>query len=122
MFPSRSTVAVLRTRRVAVHKNVLPLVFDGRPKGREPDFVGVQKQDSIVLPPNTATFDDGIRIAQMMYGGAAPHPLPLMIGYLEIICIRPLAVDAIYTVGDPAGRTVSIDVERVKGRRKDLRD
>lgn len=41
-----------------------------------------------------------------------------MIGFLEIISNRPLAIDAVYTVGDRGGRTVSIDVERVEGRRK----
>lgn len=43
---------------VAVRKNVLPLVFDGKARGREPELVGVEAQDGIVLPPNTATFDD----------------------------------------------------------------
>lgn len=107
---------------VDVRKNVLPLVFDGKARGREPDLVGVEAQDGIVLPPNTATFDDCLRLAQLLYGGAPPQPVPLMIGYLEIVSTRPLAVDAVYTVGDRAGRTVSIDVERVEGRRKVLSD
>ena len=108
--------------RVAVRKNVLPLVFDGKARGREPDFVGVKQQDRIVLPPDTATMDDCYRIAHLLYGGPPPQPLPLMIGYLEIVSTRPLAVDGVYTASDRAGRTVSIDVERVEGRRKDHRD
>ena len=103
---------------VDVRKNVLPLVFDGKTRGREPDMIGIEAQDGIVLPPNTATFDDCVRIAQLLYGGAPPQPVPLMIGYLEIVSTQALAVDAVYTVGDRAGRAVSIDVERVEGRRK----
>ena len=107
---------------VDIRKNVLPLVFDGKTRGREPDLVGVEAQDGIVLPPNTATFDDCVRLAQLLYGGPPPQPVPLMIGFLEIVSARPVAVDAVYTVGDRAGRTVSIDVERVEGRRKLQRD
>jgi hypothetical protein len=106
---------------VAVRKHVLPLVFDGKPRGREPDYVKVQAQDGIVLPPNTATMDDCHRIAQLLYGGPPPQPLPLMIGYLEIVSTLPLAVDAVYTVSDRGGRAVAIDVERVEGRPKDRR-
>jgi hypothetical protein len=108
--------------KVAVRKNLLPLVFDGKARGREPEYVKVEAQDRIVLPPNTATMDDCLRIDTLLYAGPPPQPLPLMIGYLEVVSTRPLAVDAVYTVGDRGGRTVSIDVERVEGRRKNLRD
>lgn len=104
--------------RVAVRKHLLPLVLKGRPYGREPEYTRVAAQDAIVLPPDTATMDDGFRIAELLYGSPPPQPLPLTIGYLEIVSTEPLAVDAVYTVGDREGRTVSIDVERVEGRRK----
>jgi hypothetical protein len=104
--------------RVAVRKLVLPLVIEGKPRGREPEFVRVAAQDSIVLPPNTATMDDSFRIAELLYGSPPPQPLPLTIGYLEIVSTLPLAVDAVYTVSDRERRTVAIDVERVEGRQK----
>ena len=101
-----------------MRKLVLPLVIEGKPRGREPEFVRVAAQDSIVLPPNTATMDDSFRIAELVYGSPPPQPLPLTIGYLEIVSTRPLAVDAVYTVSDRERRTVGIDVERVEGRPK----
>lgn len=104
--------------KVAVRKHVLPLVFDGKPRGREPEYARVQAQDSIVLPPNTATMDDCFRIGQLLYGAPPPQPLPLMIGYLEIVSTLPLAVDAVYTVTDRERRSIAIDVERVEGRPK----
>ena len=106
--------------QVAVRKLVLPLVFDGKPRGREPDYVRPQAHDSIVLPPNTATMDDCFRIGRLLYGGPPPQPLPLMIGYLEIVSTLPLAVDAVYTVTDRERRSVAIDVERVEGRPKSM--
>jgi hypothetical protein len=60
--------------------------------------------------------DDCYRIAELLYGGPPPQPLPLMVGYLEIVSTLPLAVDAVYTVTDREGRTVGIDVERIEGR------
>ena len=104
--------------KVEVRKLVFPLVFDGKPRGREPEYVRARAQDSIVLPPNTATMDDCFRIAQLLYGGPPPQPLPLMIGYLEIVSTRPLAVDAVYTATDRERRSIAIDVERVEGRPK----
>jgi hypothetical protein len=103
---------------VAVRKFVLPLVFEGKPRGREPEYVRVHARDGIVLPPNTATMDDCFRIGQLLYGGPPPQPLPLMIGYLEIVSTLPLAIDAVYTVSDLERQTLAIDVERVEGRPK----
>ena len=104
--------------RVAIRKQVLPVVLEGKPQGREPRYVRVQAQDAIVLPPNTATMDDCYRIAELLYSGAPPQPLRLMVGYLEIVSTLPLAVDAVYTVSDREGRTVAIEVRRVEGRPK----
>lgn len=101
-------------REVTVRKFVLPLVHRGVVRGREPDFTGVRAHDAIVLPPNTATMDDCHRIAQLLFGGQPPNPLPLMIGFLEIVSPVPLAVDAVYTASGHEGEVVSIDVERVE--------
>ena len=107
--------------RVEVRKHILPVVIKGEARGREPRYVRVQAQDAIVLPPNTATMDDSFRLAELLYGSPPPQPLPLTIGYLEIVSTRPLAIDAVYTVSDREGRTVAVDVERVEGQPKDQR-
>lgn len=101
-----------------VRKLVLPLVVEGKPRGREPEFVGISAQDAIQLPPNTATMDDSFRLGELVYGSPPPQPLPLAIGYLEIVSTLPLAVDAVYTVSDRESRTVAIDVVRVEGQQK----
>jgi hypothetical protein len=101
-----------------VRKLVLPLVVEGEPRGREPEFVGISAQDAIQLPPNTATMDDSLRLGELLYGSPPPQPLPLTIGYLEIVSTLPLAVDAVYTVSDRESRTAAIDVVRVDDRQK----
>ena len=103
---------------VAVRKQVLAVVSRGETDGREPRYVHVQAQDTIVLPPNTATMDDCYRIATLLYAGPPPQPLPITIGYLEIVSTLPLAIDAVYTVSDLERHTIAIDVERVEGRLK----
>jgi len=103
---------------VRVRKLVLPLVIGGEPQGREPRFVGVANQDNISLPPDTATMDDSFRIGELVYGSPPPEPLPLTIGYLEIVSTQPLAVDAVYTVSDRERRSIAIDVNRIEGRQK----
>jgi hypothetical protein len=105
--------------RVAVRKHLLPLVIKGEPQGREPRYVRVAAQDAIVLPPNTATMDDSFRIAELLYGAPPPQPLPMTIGYLEIVSTLPLAIDAVYTVTDLERRTVDIEVQRIEGRAKE---
>lgn len=105
-------------KEVKLDKFVLPVVHKGEPRGREPNFVGIQAKDQIVLPPNTATMDDCCRIAELLYG-SAPQPLPLTIGYLEIVSSEELAIDAVYTATGLKRRRVSIDVERVEAKIKD---
>jgi hypothetical protein len=92
------------------------VVFDGRPRGREPESVGVAAQDGIALAANTATMDDSFRIAELLYGAAPPQPLPLMIGYFEIISSLPVAVDAVYTASDRENRMIAMEVNRIEGK------
>jgi hypothetical protein len=103
---------------VTITKYVLPLVLEGRPRGREPRWVRVAAHDHIVLPPDTATMDDCYRLAELLYGSPPPQPLPLTIGFLEIVSTLPLAIDAVYTVTDRERRSVAIEVTRVEGRPK----
>jgi len=107
-----------KENEVRIRKYVLPLVLGGKPIGREPRYVGRKAEDRIVLPPNTATMDDCYRIAELLYGDEWPMVPSLMIGYLEIVSIGQLNVDAVYTATDLCTRTVSIDVERVEGKLK----
>lgn len=115
------------TISVNVRKQVLLLVRDTNPIGREPNFVPVSVTDGITLPPGTATMDDCNRIWRLLNPGTPiPTPMPLMIGYLNIISTQgpDLTVNAVYTAGVPGPNTagtppqnVSIDVENVVGKR-----
>jgi hypothetical protein len=105
---------------VPIEKFVLPLVVEGRPRGREPEFTKVSAQDQMTLPPNTATMDDCCRIAELLFGQPAPAGLRLAIGLLEIVSPRELHVTAVYTVTNArGGASVSIDVEQIAGKLKE---
>jgi len=58
------------------------------------------------------------RIGQLLYGSPPPQPLPLTVGFLELVNTAPLAVDVVYSATGPSGRTLTMDVQRVKGRPK----
>ncbi|MCP5103778.1 MAG: hypothetical protein GY950_10390 [bacterium] len=104
--------------RVLIKKYVLPLVMAGVPQGREPKYVGIKAQDSIVLPGNSATMDDCCRIAQLLFGPATPPVLPLTIGFLEIVSPVELSVTAVYTASGLEKGHNSIDVEQIVGKLK----
>jgi hypothetical protein len=103
---------------VRILKYALPLVYGNKVIGREPDLTGIRGKDAITMPPNTATMDDCYRIGQLLYGSPPPQPLPLTIGFLELVTTAPVAVDVVYTATDPSGRTLTMDVQRVEGRTK----
>jgi Domain of unknown function (DUF4394) len=103
---------------VRIRKYVLPLVVEDKVIGREPELTGIRAKDQITLPPNTATMDDCYRISELLYGSPPPQPLPLMIGFLELVTTAPVAVDVVYTASDRSGRTLTMDVQRVEGRAK----
>ena len=119
-----------------VFKHLIVLVEGGKPVGREPRVIeGRTYIDSIILPRFTGTMDDCNRIAELLWG-AVPTPFPLTIGYFVITSVYELDVTAVYTAetcsywskspeklecldpnGAPTGVSVSIDVERVAGRK-----
>ena len=112
-------------REVQLRKKVLLLVKDTQPIGREPESVKPSAFDKILLGPDYATMDDCNRIWQLLNPGAAlPAVMPFMEGYLVILSQLDLDVDAVYTAEVP-GRLdanqnptgISIDVERVNGKR-----
>jgi len=103
---------------VPIKKFVLPLVFRGVSRGREPDLVTVTARDQINLPPNSATMDDCCRIAELLSDSAGRRQPPLAIGILEIVSPVELHVTAVYTATDRQARSVSIDVEQITGKLK----
>jgi hypothetical protein len=97
---------------------VLPLVLGDEVVGREPRIVASKAFDSITLPPNTATMDDCYRIGELLYGHQLPQPLPLTVGFLELVTTAEVVVDVVYTATDLSGRVLTMDVERVEARTK----
>jgi hypothetical protein len=92
---------------VTVRKRFIPVVLAGAPLGREPRFGTSRAEDSIELPPHTATMDDCCRITGLLFGAPVEA---LTIGILEITATGNVAVTAIYTTG------TGIDVVQVDGR------
>nr|MDT0662514.1 hypothetical protein [Micromonospora sp. DSM 115978] len=108
-------------RPVRIRKYLLPLVVKDTVIGREPEFSRIWARDEITLPPDTATLDDCYRIGELLYGTPPPQPLPLTVGFLELVSNAPVIVDVVYTANVPDGRTLTMDVERVPGRPKEMR-
>jgi len=108
-----------------VRKRIILLVDEGKAIGREPEQQGPRGFDRILLKPGFATMDDCNRLWQLTHPGLPlPMPMPLTIGFLVLESPRELDVDAVYTAGTPGFVTganlpqgISIDVERVPGRR-----
>lgn len=103
---------------INVRKNVIPLVYDGEAVGREPKFMGITAVDGLTLPPQTATMDDCYRIGELLYGSPPPSPMPLTIGFLEVITPIDVRVDAVYTTNDLGGQGSDIEVEHIESRLK----
>lgn len=119
-----------------IFKHLIVLVDRGKPVGREPNVAPAKAYaDAIQLTPLSGTMDDCNRIAELLWG-AVPTPYPITIGYLVITSTHELDVNAVYTAEacsnwvvspvkldclDPTGRqqgvSVSIDVEKVNGRK-----
>ena len=94
-------------------KRVVPLVLSGVATGREPAVAEARATDRIVLPPGAATMDDCCSIAKLLYGGVPSSPMPLTVGFLEIISDEELHVTAVYTASDPKGNGLSFEVATV---------
>lgn len=105
-----------QNQEAPLQKFVLPVVFAGAPSGREPKFIGRKAADRLVLPPHTATMDDCCRLAELLLGAAPATPLPLSVGFLEIVSPVELSVTAVYTASTVSG-SLSIDVEQVEAKK-----
>jgi hypothetical protein len=100
-------------KEVELRKRFVPVVLAGAPAGREPRVARVRAEDKIILPAHSATMDDCCRIAEMLFGGTAPSPIPLTIGFLEVTSTEELGVTAVYTASDLSSGSISIDVEQI---------
>ena len=114
-------------RPVPLRKKFLVLVNEQNPQNpwiiREPNQVEPLKIITMTLGPDYATMDDCNNLWHLTYPSTAlPSPLPVFIGYLVILSPLELDVDVVYTANAPGSLTVaptgvSIDVERVTGKR-----
>lgn len=104
-------------KEVRIQKRFIPVVLAGAAAGREPRIAAARAEDKIVLPLQTATVDDCCRIAELLFGGPPPSPMPLIIGLLEITASAEVAVTAVYTASGLKAGGVSIEVEQIAGRR-----
>ncbi|MFA6572519.1 MAG: hypothetical protein WCT77_14920 [Bacteroidota bacterium] len=100
--------------KVSIVKKIVPLVVKGEVVGREPKYVEKVKFENIVLPPESATMDDCVKIARFFN---ASLPMPISIGFLEIISNKELDITAVYTVSDIKYGHVSMHVNLIPGRK-----
>ncbi|HTW28941.1 MAG TPA: vWA domain-containing protein [Acetobacteraceae bacterium] len=105
-----------KCKEATITKRFVPLVFAGAVTGREPAVVQARATERIVLPSGAATMDDCCRIGEVLYGATPAAPMPLTIGFLEIISDQELHVTAVYTASDSEGHGLSVDVQVVPGR------
>lgn len=92
---------------VTIRKRFIPLVLASAPLGREPKIGTSRAEDSIELPPHTATMDDCCRITELLFGAPVDA---LTIGLLEITATRDVSVTAVYTTAS------AIDVVQLTGQ------
>jgi hypothetical protein len=92
---------------VTIRKRFIPVVLAGAALGREPKIGASRAEDSITLPPHTATMDDCCRITELLFGAPVDA---LTVGVLEIIATRDVSVTAVYTTAS------AIDVVQVSGQ------
>jgi hypothetical protein len=89
-----------------------------KPVGREPRVVKRRIGDRIKLPADSATMDDCCRITEMLLGAPSTSPMPLTIGFLEIVSNVELNVTAVYTASDLKSNGLGIDVQNITPRLK----
>ena len=102
-------------REVPVLTRPVPVVVAGAAAGREPRATGPAKPSVTKLPAHGATMSDCCRILELVLGAVPAGPVPLTIGFIEIVSTVELEVTAVYTAGAGAGAP-SISVNRIEGR------
>jgi hypothetical protein len=94
----------------------VPLVVAGAASGREPRFNGPGKPSVMTLPAHGASMSDCCRILELILGAVPAAPVPLTIGFLEIVSTVELDVTAVYTASVAAGATPSLVMNRIASR------
>ena len=94
----------------------VPVVVAGAASGREPRLNGPGKISVVKLPAHGATMSDCCRILELVLGAVPAGPVPLTIGFLEIVSTVELDVTAVYTASGAPGSTPSISVNRISAR------
>jgi len=109
-------------KEVPLRKKFLVLVR-GQEAVREPQTTKPLTVTKMTLGPDYAMMDDCNNLWTIIYPDVAlPSPMPVFIGYLVILSPLELDVDVVYTANAPGDLAkeptgVSIDVERVTGKR-----
>ena len=88
-------------RPITIHKYLYPLMRQTEAIGREPRHVGRRAEDAITLPGKSATFDDCVRLHELLHEGVGDEPLSIY--FLEIVSPVELTVTAVYTANDLRG-------------------
>ncbi len=109
-------------RLAPLRKKFLVLVENGQTIGAEPQSVEPRRIITMTLGADMATMDDCNTLWRYIYPAGLPISRPLTVGYLVILSPTDLDVDVVYTAAAPGdvfapSQSVSIDVERVTGKR-----
>ena len=102
---------------VRVKKYVVPTVIGEKAIAREPRFMQSKKTETIVLEPHAVTMDDCHRIFELVFGDRPYSRSPFSIGFLVVMSTRDLNITAVYTATDLESKSLSMDVEQVKGKK-----
>ncbi len=102
-------------RNVTIAKKVIVLFQDFTAIGREPNAQKALTLTTAVMSPDSAMMDDCNEIYALRSAIPPPYPPPLMTGYLVILSPLDLDIDVVYTAN--LSPSISIDVERVPGKR-----
>lgn len=99
---------------VTVHKYLYPLMRQTEAIGREPRSVSRRAEDAITLPGKSATFDDCLRMHELLHDALGDEPLSIY--FLEIVSPVELTVTAVYTANDLRGMSTALEVVQVEGK------
>jgi hypothetical protein len=105
------------SKEIRILKRFIPVVLAGAAVGREPGTAASRAEETITLPPHSATMDDCCRISELLFGAAPAGSIPVTIGFLEITATAELAVTAVYTASGLQAGGVSIDVVQITAQR-----
>ena len=110
-------------KQVPIRKKFIITVQNGQAIANEPAQVEPRRIVTMTLGADMVTMDDCNNLWKYSFpAGPPPGQMPLTIGYLVVLSPVDLDVDVVYTANAPGDMAttptgVSIDVERVAGKR-----